>query len=66
MQESVGSVQETFSRDNLHLMVAKGYLAKLLANHRVRRFLENRYPAYLEQFVTISDISSTLQVEAVA
>ena len=66
LQASIGSVQETFSQDNLHLMVAKGYLAKLLANHHVRRFLENRYPAYLEQFVNISDITSTLPVEAVA
>lgn len=66
MHASIDSVQESFSRDNLHLMVTKGYLAKLLANHRVRRFLEHRYPAYLEQFVTIADITSTLPVEAVA
>ena len=66
MQAAIGSVQESFSRDNLHLMVAKGYLAKLLANNRVRRFLESRYPAYQEQFVAISDSTSTLPVEAVA
>ncbi len=65
MQAAIGSVQESFSRDNLHLMVAKGYLAKLLANHRVRRFLEGRYPAYLDQFVAIADITTTLPVEAV-
>ncbi|KOX45036.1 plasmid stablization protein ParB [Streptomyces purpurogeneiscleroticus] len=66
MQAAIGSVEASFSQDNLHLMVAKGYLAKLLANHRVRRFLESRYPAYLEQFVAISDITSTLSVDAVA
>lgn len=60
LQAAVGSVQESFSQDNLHLMVAKGYLAKLLANPRVRRLLQSHYPDYLEQFKAISEITSTM------
>lgn len=66
LQAAIGSVQDSFSRDNLHLTVAKGYLAKLLASPTVRRFLQDRYPEYLEQFEVISEIRSTLPADAVA
>ncbi len=66
LQASVGSVQKSYSRDNLCLTVTKGYLAKLLANQKVKRFLEKRYPQYLEEFEVISGITSILPSEAVA
>lgn len=66
IQAAVGSVQESFSRDNLHLTVAKGYLAKVLANQRVERFLASRYPEFLEQFHAIAGVGSTLPASEAA
>ena len=39
LQTQVKSVEETYGVDNLHLTVARGYVAKLLANGRVARWL---------------------------
>jgi hypothetical protein len=39
LQTQVKSVEETYGIDNLHLTVARGYIAKLLANNRVVRWL---------------------------
>lgn len=66
LQSAVGEVQESFSRDNLHLTVAKGYLKKLLANRPVYQFLTDNYPELLEQFQTIADVTSTLPSDAAA
>ncbi|WP_244474597.1 plasmid partitioning protein RepB C-terminal domain-containing protein [Methylobacterium sp. Leaf85] len=60
LQMSAGAIQDTFSRDNLHLTVAKGYLGKLLANRQVHRFLADRYPKLLESFRSIAEVTSTL------
>lgn len=66
LQEAVGSAQETYSSDNLHLTVTRGYLAKLLSNARVSRFLASRYPEFFEQFQAIVDVTSTSPTEAAA
>lgn len=66
LQAAVGSVQETFSRDNLHLVVAKGYLAKLLANPQVARFLARHHTDLFEQFQAIAEVTSTLSADAAA
>ena len=41
-------------------MVAKGYLAKLLANRRILDFLSDRYPEFLEQLQAIADVTPAL------
>ena len=64
MQAAIGSAQESFSRDNLHLMVAKGYLAKLLGNGRIVRYLVQRHPEFLTEFQAIVDMTATLPSEA--
>ncbi|UYW27507.1 ParB N-terminal domain-containing protein [Methylorubrum extorquens] len=66
LQMSVGAIQETFSRDNLHLTVAKGYLGRLLANQEVHRFLAARYPDLLESFLTVAEVTSTLPADEAA
>jgi hypothetical protein len=66
LQMSVGAIQETFSRDNLHLTVAKGYLGRLLANQDVHRFLAARYPDLLESFLTVAEVTSTLPADEAA
>ncbi|WP_256375707.1 plasmid partitioning protein RepB C-terminal domain-containing protein [Chelativorans sp. J32] len=50
LQTQVKSVEETYGIDNLHLTVARGYIAKLLANGRVACWLANHRQEYLGEF----------------
>ncbi|WP_282258656.1 plasmid partitioning protein RepB C-terminal domain-containing protein [Stenotrophomonas sp. PS02301] len=50
LQTQVKSVEETYGIDNLHLTVARGYVAKLLANNRVVRWLATHQQDYLSEF----------------
>jgi hypothetical protein len=58
LQTQVKSVEETYGIDNLHLTVARGYIAKLLANNRVVRWLANHQQDYLGEFQKIVGIDS--------
>ncbi|MFG1314752.1 plasmid partitioning protein RepB C-terminal domain-containing protein [Xanthobacter autotrophicus] len=65
LQTQVKSVEETYGIDNLHLTVARGYIAKLLANNRVVRWLETHQQDYLSEFQKIAEIDTLgLIVEA--
>lgn len=66
LQESITSIQETYGQDHLHLTVVKGYLAKLLGNARVVRYLMQHRPEFLTEFQAITDMTSTLPPEAAA
>ena len=63
LQEAMGSIEESYSQDNLHLTVAKGYIGKLISNPKVGRFMASRYPEFLEQFQVIADLTSTMPPE---
>ena len=58
LQTQVRSVDETYGIDNLHLTVARGYIAKLLANSRVVRWLTTHQQDYLSEFQRIAEIDS--------
>ena len=60
LQTQIKSVEDTLGPDTLHLTVAKGYLAKLLANARIVRWLAQHRPEYLSEFHSITEIMSTL------
>ncbi|MFD2237839.1 plasmid partitioning protein RepB C-terminal domain-containing protein [Aureimonas populi] len=64
LQESITSIQETYGQDHLHLTVVKGYLAKLLGNARVVRYLMQHRPEFLPEFQAIAEMTSTLPPEA--
>lgn len=64
LQESFTSIQETYGQDHLHLTVIKGYLAKLLGNARVVRYLMQHRPEFLTEFQAIAEMTSTLPPEA--
>lgn len=64
LQESITSIQETYGQDHLHLTVVKGYLAKLLGNARVVRYLMQHRPEFLTEFQAIAELTSTLPPEA--
>jgi RepB plasmid partitioning protein len=58
LQNQVKSVEDTYGVDNLHLTVAKGYVAKLLANKRIVRWLAQGRPEYLTEFQVVAEIET--------
>lgn len=46
-------VEQTYGQDVLRLVLARGYLMKLLENSSVMRYLRQRNPEVLEQFESI-------------
>jgi ParB-like chromosome segregation protein Spo0J len=58
LQVQIKEVEETYGLDNLHLTVAKGYLAKLLDNGRIVSWLGQHRPEYLSEFQRIAELTS--------
>lgn len=58
LQTQVESVEDTYGIDNLHLTVARGYIAKLLTNKRIVRWLANHQQDYLIEFQKIAEIDT--------
>lgn len=50
--------EQSYGTDHLDLVVAKGYLAKLLRNARVVRYFAQHYQEYLSEFQKIADIET--------
>lgn len=53
LQERYKMVEQTYGQDILNLVLAKGYLAKLLDNQSVSRYLQRNRPEYLVEFESI-------------
>jgi len=53
LQVQYRNVEQTYGQDVLHLVLAKGYLAKLLENKAVSRYLQQRQPEVFAEFETI-------------
>ena len=58
LQTQIKSVEDSYGIDNLHLTVAKGYLAKLLSNHAIARWLGHHRQEYLAEFQRIAEMES--------
>lgn len=56
LQGQYKSAEASYGQDVLNLVLAKGYLAKLLANDEVFRFLEQRQPEVLREFSNIVEV----------
>ena len=53
LQGQYKNVEQTYGQDVLNLVLAKGYLARLLENKAVARFLKLRQPEVLAEFESI-------------
>lgn len=53
LQSQYKTVEQTYGQDVLNLVLARGYLIKLLENSAVAKFLKQRHADVLEQFQTI-------------
>jgi hypothetical protein len=51
-------VEQTYGQDVLNLVLAKGYLAKLLENKSVARYLRQKQPDVLTEFEAIVQTAS--------
>jgi len=51
-------VEQSYGTDHLDLVLSKGYLAKLLRNARIVRFLAQHHPEFLSEFQKIADVES--------
>jgi len=60
LQEAISSIQDTYGREHLQLTVVKAYVAKLLGNARVVRYLTQHRPSFLQEFEAIAEATSTL------
>ena len=58
LQTQVRSVEESYGIDNLHLTFARGYIAKLIGNAGIVRWLSHHKPEYLAEFQRIIAIDS--------
>lgn len=58
LQVQIKAVEETYGLDNLHLTVAKAYVARLLGNAHVVRWLAQHKPEYLSEFQAIAELTS--------
>lgn len=59
LQEGITSIQDTYGKDHLHLTVIKGYLAKMLGNARLVRYLTQHRPEFLAEFEAIAEMKTT-------
>jgi hypothetical protein len=53
-------VEQSYGTDHLDLVLAKGYLAKLLGNAQVLRYLEQYHHEILAEFQRITEMETTL------
>jgi hypothetical protein len=58
LQEQYKLVEQSYGRDVLNLVLAKGYLTKLLDNNSVVRYIKQQRPEVLEQFEVIIETTS--------
>lgn len=58
LQEQYKLVEESYGQDVLNLVLAKGYLTKLLENNEVSRYIQNAQPDVFSEFVTIVETVS--------
>lgn len=58
LQVQVKSIEDSYGIDNLHLTLAKGYVAKLLGNARIVRWLVQNRQEYLNELQSIAEIEN--------
>lgn len=64
LQEGITQIQDTYGQDHLQLTVLRGYVAKLLGNARVLRYLMQTRPEFLSEFQTIAEMETVVPAEA--
>ena len=63
LQGEYDLIEETFRDDTLNLMLAKGYLSRLISNARIVRYLAQHHAEMLSQFQKIAELKSLIPLE---
>lgn len=58
VQQDLKTVESRYGDDVLHLVIASGYLAKLVKNRDIKRYLNSHHPEILAEFVAIISATS--------
>ncbi len=58
LQEQYKLVEESYGQDVLNLVLAKGYLVKLIENNSVARYIQQNQPDVFSEFMTIVETVS--------
>ena len=64
LQQDVKSVESRYGDDVLHLVIASGYLSKLVGNTAIKRYLGQHHPELLAELTTIISAASIDQTSA--
>ncbi|HST07167.1 MAG TPA: plasmid partitioning protein RepB C-terminal domain-containing protein [Gemmatimonadaceae bacterium] len=66
VQQDLKMVESRYGDDVLHLVIASGYLSKLMNNKDIRRYLSQHHPEILAEFVAIVSATSLDQSRSTA
>lgn len=58
VQSRFKAIEQSYGTDVLNMVIARGYVAKLLANPAVVKFLQVNYPDFLTEFRAIVSAAS--------
>ncbi|MBR1129499.1 plasmid partitioning protein RepB C-terminal domain-containing protein [Bradyrhizobium iriomotense] len=58
LQQAITSIQDTYGQDHLHLTVLRGYLAKLVGNTKIAKYLERHHPEFFSEFKSIVETTA--------
>ncbi|MCY1252258.1 RepB plasmid partitioning protein [compost metagenome] len=58
LQEQYKLVEQTYGQDVLNLVLARGFLSKLLENDSILKYLSSRQPDLLREFQLVLEITS--------
>jgi len=58
LQQDFKAIEASYGEDVLHLVIAAGFLSKMIANRKIERYLDQNHPEILEEFKVIVSASS--------
>jgi hypothetical protein len=58
LQQDLKSVESRYGDDVLNLVIASGYLTKLIGNREIKRYLGQHHPELLAEFLTVISATS--------
>lgn len=58
LNQDFKALEASYGDDVLHLVIASGYLARLIGNPEIERFLQSRHPEILDEFRSIITVAS--------
>jgi hypothetical protein len=66
LHQDFKQIESSYGDDILHLVIASGYLVKLLANREIARYLEQHHAEILDEFRAIIAATSLDQTQGMA